>query len=107
MPQANSLCYRASLLFIARQKLYTPGVPKNLIYGNIFGIGLGIAIIAPCLAREHLMYLREKRKREREQRAREQAEAIVAELQKEVAHLRSELAALKARSHSSQGENRD
>ncbi len=72
-----------------------------------FGIGLGIAIIAPCLAWEHLMYLREKRKREQEQRAREQAEAIVAELQKEVDHLRSELAALKARSHSPQGENRD
>ncbi|MDE0636048.1 MAG: hypothetical protein OXI43_09415 [Candidatus Poribacteria bacterium] len=64
-----------------------------------FGIGLGIAIIAPCLAWEHLMYLREKRKREQEQRAREQAEAIVAELQKEINHLRSELAALKARSH--------
>lgn len=79
-----------------------------------FGIGLGIAIIAPCLAWEHLMYLREKRKREREQRAREQAqqaqeqaEAIVAKLQKEVDHLRSELAALKACSHSSQEENRD
>ena len=51
------------------------------------------------LAWEHLMYLREKRRREREQRAREQAEAIVAELQKEVDHQRSELAALKARSH--------
>ena len=72
-----------------------------------FGIGLGIAIIAPCLAWEHLMYLREKRKREQEQQAREQAEAIVAELQKEVDHLRSELAALKARSHPPQGENRD
>ena len=79
-----------------------------------FGIGLGIAIIAPCLAWEHLMYLREKRKREREQRAREQAqqaqeqaETMVAELQKEVDQLRSELAVLKARSHSSQGENRD
>ena len=79
-----------------------------------FGIGLGIAIIAPCLAWEHLMYLREKRKREQEQRAREQeqrareqAEAIVSELQKEVNHLRSELAALKARLHSPQGENRD
>ena len=79
-----------------------------------FGIGLGIAIIAPCLAWEHLMYLREKRKREQEQRAREQeqrarkqAEAIVAELQKEVDHLRSELAALKARSHSPRGENRN
>ena len=72
-----------------------------------FGIGLGIAIIAPCLAWEHLMYLREKRKREQEQRAREQAEAIVAELQKEVDHLRSELAALKARSHPPREENRD
>lgn len=79
-----------------------------------FGIGLGIAIIAPCLAWEHLMYLREKRKREQEQRAREQeqqareqAEAIVAELQKEVDHLRSELATLKARSHPPRGENRD
>ena len=86
-----------------------------------FGIGLGIAIIAPCLAWEHLMYLREKRKREQEQRAREQeqrareqeqrareqAEMMVAELQKEVDQLRSELAALKARSHSPQGENRD
>ncbi len=79
-----------------------------------FGIGLGIAIIAPCLAWEHLMYLREKRKREQEQRAREQeqrareqAEAIVAELQKEVDQLRSELAALKARSHSPQEENTD
>jgi hypothetical protein len=86
-----------------------------------FGIGLGIAIIAPCLAWEHLMYLREKRKREQEQRAREQeqrareqeqrareqAEAIVAELQKEVDHLRSELAALKTRSHPPRGENRD
>ena len=79
-----------------------------------FGIGLGIAIIAPCLAWEHLMYLREKRKREQEQRAREQeqrareqAEAIVVELQKEVDQLRSELAALKTRSHPPQGENRD
>ncbi len=79
-----------------------------------FGIGLGIAIIAPCLAWEHLMYLREKRKREQEQRAREQAqrareqaETMVAELQKEIDQLRSELAVLKARSHSSQGENRD
>ena len=79
-----------------------------------FGIGLGIAIIAPCLAWEHLMYLREKRRREREQQAREreqqareQAEAIVAELQKEVDHLRSELAALKARSHPPSEKNRD
>lgn len=79
-----------------------------------FGIGLGIAIIAPCLAWEHLMYLREKRKRERAQRAqeqaqraREQAEAIVVELRKEVDHLRSELAALKARSHLPPEENRD
>ena len=79
-----------------------------------FGIGLGIAIIAPCLAWEHLMYLREKRRREREQRAREQeqrareqAEAVVAELQKEVAHLRSELAALKGHSPSPREENRD
>ncbi len=73
----------------------------------MIGIGLGIAIIAPCLAWEHLMYLREKRKREQAQRAREQAEAIVVELQKEVDQLRSELAALKAHSHSPQGENRD
>ncbi len=80
----------------------------------MIGIGLGIAIIAPCLAWEHLMYLREKRKREQAQRAREQAqrareqaETMVAELQKEVDQLRSELAALKAHSHSPQGENRD
>ena len=68
-----------------------------------FGIGLGVAIIAPCLAWEHLMYLREKRRREQEQRAREQeqrarehAEAIVARLEKEVAELRRELDAVKA-----------
>ena len=61
-----------------------------------FGIGLGVAIIAPCLAWEHLMYLREKRRREQEQRAREHAESIVARLEKEVAELRRELDAVKA-----------
>ena len=53
-----------------------------------YGVGLGVAIVAPCLVWENVMYLREKRRREREQRAREreqrareQAEAVVAELQ--------------------------
>ena len=55
-----------------------------------YGVGLGVAIIAPCLVWEHLMYLREKRRREREQRAREQAEAVVEELQARVSALEQE-----------------
>ena len=55
-----------------------------------YGVGLGVAIIAPCLVWEHIMYLREKRAREREQRAREQAEAVVEELRARVSALEQE-----------------
>ena len=69
-----------------------------------YGVGLGVAIIAPCLVWEHIMYIREKRRREREQRAREreqrarereqrareQAEAVVAELRERVSALEQE-----------------
>ena len=55
-----------------------------------YGVGLGVAIIAPCLVWENIMYLREKRRREREQRAREQAEAVVAELRGRVSALEEE-----------------
>ena len=62
-----------------------------------YGVGLGVAIIAPCLVWEHIMYIREKRRREREQRAREreqrareQAEAVVEELRARVSALEQE-----------------
>ena len=69
-----------------------------------YGVGLGVAIVAPCLVWENVMYLREKRRREREQRAREreqrareheqrareQAEAVVAELRERVRALEEE-----------------
>ena len=55
-----------------------------------YGVGLGVAIIAPCLVWEHIMYIREKRRREREQRAREQAEAVVEELRARVIALEQE-----------------
>ena len=70
-----------------------------------YGVGLGVAIIAPCLVWEHIMYIREKRRREREQRAREQAEAVVAELQKEVGTLRSEVTVLRNELERLQGQS--
>ena len=88
-----------------------------------YSIGLGAAIIAPCLVWENIMYLREKRRREKAealaatvnaelQREREAAEAAKAQLQHEVstlteqvARLTRELEQLKARSQSSNNEN--
>ena len=70
-----------------------------------YGVGLGVAIIAPCLVWEHIMYIREKRRREREQRAREQAEAVVAALQKEVGTLRSEVTVLRDELERLQGQS--
>ena len=61
-----------------------------------YGVGLGVAIVAPCLVWENVMYLREKRRREREQRAREQAEAVVAELQEREQRAREQAEAVVA-----------
>ena len=65
-----------------------------------YGVGLSFGIIAPCLAWEGIMYLREKRRREKAeainaqlQRAREEAEAVVAQLQERVSSLENELRA--------------
>ena len=89
-------------------------VLRNLGYHLYhYGVGLGVAIIAPCLVWEHLMYLREKRAREREQRAREreqrareQAEAVVAELEKEVSTLRNEVTSLRGELEQLKGQSR-
>ena len=72
-----------------------------------YGIGLGVAIIAPCLVWENIMYLREKRRREKAEalaaavnaelhREREAAEAAKAQLQHEVTTLKEQVAQLSA-----------
>ena len=79
----------AAAIFPAVQWLTTVSKVVRQIGSHLYhyGVGLGVAIVAPCLVWENVMYLREKRRREREQRAREreqrareQAEAVVAEL---------------------------
>ena len=67
-----------------------------------YGVGLSFGIVAPCLAWEGIMYLREKRRREKAeafaasvnaqlQREREAAEAAKAQLQERVSALENEL----------------
>ena len=110
----------ASAIFPAQWLTTVSEVVRQIGYHLYhYGVGLGVAIVAPCLVWENVMYLREKRAREREQRAREreqrarereqrareQAEAVVAELEKEVGTLRNEVTVLRNELERLQGQS--
>ena len=104
----------AAAIFSEVQWLTTVSTVVRQIGSHLYhyGVGLGVAIVAPCLVWENVMYLREKRRREREQRAREreqrareQAETVVAELQKEVGTLRNEVTVLRNELERLQGQS--